>query len=78
MQPHATGHAYPNYPDPDLPDWPAASLGTNLAHAIEVKTVYDPDDVFRHAQSVRPRPPTDSPPPPAVGRPHDVPATWRA
>lgn len=47
---------YPGYVDPLLPahEWPEAYWGANYARLREVKTKYDPRDVFRNPQSVRP------------------------
>ena len=51
MTPYTTG-AYVNYIDADLPDWASAYYGTNLARLQQVKTDYDPDDVFNGPQSI--------------------------
>lgn len=53
LAPALTGGAYVNYPDRDLPDWPAAYWGANYSRPVQVKNQFDPQDVFRHAQSVR-------------------------
>jgi FAD/FMN-containing dehydrogenase len=52
VHPWGTGAVYPNYPDPDLAGWARAYYGANLARLIRVKARYDPDQVFRYAQSV--------------------------
>lgn len=52
--PAGTGRSYQNFADPDLTDWPAAYYGVNYRALGQVKTRYDPDAHFRHAQSIRP------------------------
>ena len=54
MRPFVSGGAYVNYPDLDLSDAPAAYWGSNLARLRRIKAAVDPDNVFRHAQSVPP------------------------
>lgn len=45
---------YRNYPSVRFPDWETAYYGTNYARLQELKQRYDPDNLFRHPQSVRP------------------------
>jgi FAD/FMN-containing dehydrogenase len=52
MRPFMPGASYVNYCDLDLQNYPTAYWGDNLPRLMDVKAQYDPDNVFRHAQSV--------------------------
>ena len=52
MRPYVSGAAYVNYCDLDLADWPNAYWGQNLPRLKQIKSSFDPDNIFRHAQSV--------------------------
>lgn len=43
---------YVNYIDPAVPDWAAAYYGGNAGRLADIAAKYDPDAVFRFAQSV--------------------------
>ena len=44
--------AYQNYIDPTLHDWQSAYYGTNLTKLINVKSAYDPQNLFTFPQSL--------------------------
>jgi hypothetical protein len=52
MRPYLPGAAYVNYCDLDLQNYADAYWSANLPRLSAVKKVYDPDNLFRHAQSV--------------------------
>jgi FAD/FMN-containing dehydrogenase len=54
VHPLGTGRVFPNFPDPDLEDWPQAYFGANLVRLRGVKARYDPGNVFRFRQSLSP------------------------
>jgi hypothetical protein len=54
MRPYLPGAAYVNYCDLDLQNFADAYCGANLPRLSAVKTAYDPDNLFHHAQSVPP------------------------
>lgn len=53
LTPWADG-AYVNVPNPELPFWEEAYWGGNVHRLRQVKTRYDPEDVFHHQQSSTP------------------------
>jgi hypothetical protein len=52
MRPYVSGAAYVNYCDLDLADWQTAYWSQNLTRLKQIKSSFDPDNVFQHAQSV--------------------------
>jgi FAD/FMN-containing dehydrogenase len=52
MRPFMPGASYVNYCDLDLKDYPTAYWGDNLPRLMAIKQQYDPQNLFRHAQSV--------------------------
>lgn len=49
---YGSGTVYPNYPDAELADFLPAYYGGNAERLVSVKAAYDPDEVFRHPQSI--------------------------
>jgi len=54
MRSFASGQAYQNYMDPDLPNWQQAFYGSNYARLQQVKKTYDPGNFFHFAQGITP------------------------
>jgi FAD/FMN-containing dehydrogenase len=52
LRPYMSGSAYVNYCDLELSDYATAYWGENLPRLKQIKAVFDPANVFRHAQSV--------------------------
>ncbi len=50
---HGVTAHYANYPDVDLPNWQTAYYGGNYPRLQKLKRALDPEDRFRHPQSVR-------------------------
>lgn len=55
IAPHTPEESYQNFPNRRLPDPQQQYFAENLERLIDVKTKYDPTDLFHNDQSVRPR-----------------------
>jgi len=52
MQPHLNGHVYQNYPHRELANFQHAYWGSAYPRLTQVKAKYDPQNVFKFAQSI--------------------------
>lgn len=55
VTPLAGGGAFQNFVDPSLKDWEEAYYGSNLTRLRSIKSKFDPDNLFRFPQSIRPQ-----------------------
>jgi hypothetical protein len=54
LRPSASGQAYQNYIDPQLPGWQRAYYAGNLPRLREIKQQLDPEFRFRFRQAIPP------------------------
>jgi FAD/FMN-containing dehydrogenase len=54
VRPWLSGSAYQGYADPNLPDWQQQYYGASFSRLRTIKRKYDPENVFRYAQSIPP------------------------
>jgi FAD/FMN-containing dehydrogenase len=52
VHPWGSGRVFPNFADPDLPNWAGAYYGTNYDRLVQVKARYDPSNFFAFHQSL--------------------------
>jgi hypothetical protein len=52
MQPYLAGGAYQNFTDRTQTVWQHAYYGDNFPRLVEIKRKWDPDNLFRHSQSI--------------------------
>ncbi|MET9730846.1 FAD-binding protein [Streptomyces sp. NPDC006458] len=53
LDPHSNGETYQNFIDPRLPDWKRSYYAENYPRLARTKGKYDPNNVFKFAQSIR-------------------------
>jgi hypothetical protein len=55
IDPHTPRESYQNFPNRVIADPQLEYFAENLDRLVDVKTKYDPTNLFRNAQSVAPR-----------------------
>lgn len=53
VEPYRSGCSYVGYIDPELESWEEAYYGLNLPRLRQIKTTYDPENVFSFERSIR-------------------------
>src|SRR5262249_45183295 len=53
LRAHVNGHAYQGYADVRLDNWAHAYYGETYSRLQRIKSHYDPEDLFHHAQTIR-------------------------
>jgi FAD/FMN-containing dehydrogenase len=64
IAPHTANESYQNFPDRAITDWQTAYYAENFERLVDVKTTYDPGNLFANPQSI----PTRRPAPAGAGR----------
>jgi FAD/FMN-containing dehydrogenase len=54
IEPATMNESYQNFPNRDIVDWQQQYYAENWERLVEVKTTYDPGDLFRNPQSIPP------------------------
>jgi FAD/FMN-containing dehydrogenase len=57
IAPHTANESYQNFPNRGITDWKREYYAENYPRLVDVKTKYDPHNVFRNPQSIPPRRP---------------------
>ncbi|MCC6138505.1 MAG: BBE domain-containing protein [Bdellovibrionaceae bacterium] len=52
LRDYMSGGAYVNYCDLDIKNYAEAYWGVNLPRLMEIKAAHDPENFFKHAQSI--------------------------
>jgi hypothetical protein len=55
IDPHTPNESYQNFPNRLIADWQTAYYAENLERLVQVKTKYDPTNLFANPQSIPPR-----------------------
>ena len=55
IAPYTPAESYQNFPNRRISDWPRAYYAENFDRLVDVKTMYDPHNLFHTDQSITPR-----------------------
>jgi FAD/FMN-containing dehydrogenase len=55
LDPHTPRESYQNFPNRSIKDWKRQYYAENYPRLVDVKTKFDPDDLFRNKQSIPPK-----------------------
>jgi FAD/FMN-containing dehydrogenase len=54
IAPHTPNESYQNFPNRIITDWQEAYYAENFPRLVEVKGMYDPNNLFNNPQSIPP------------------------